>query len=149
MSDITIDDALRKLRGITGKIAQKGEEIMKEEVPVGRTGNLKNSVISITHGDEVEVYPSPVLAKYAKYVQYGRGPLVPHRTARNARTGRYKSGNQRFLKWEEYNGSQTSIHHGGSGTVFALYAGPAAANDFEGRTSKRLRAIVDALWAAL
>lgn len=149
MSESTIDDEIRKLRGITKAIEQKGVEIMKEEVPVGRTGNLKNSVIAYSYGDKVEVRVSTVQAKYAPYVLNGRGPLVPHRTARSHSTGRFKSGNQRFLKWEEYNGSQSSVHHGGSGTVFARYAGPAPANDFESRSKRRLDAVIGAIWAAL
>lgn len=146
MSEITIDDCIRKLNGLSVQIAMKGEEIMKSEVPVGKTGHLKESVTSTVYGDKVEIFPT---VPYANYVEYGRGPIVPHKQRRNFKTGRFMSGTKSFLKWEEYNGSQTSIHHGGSGTVFARYAGPAEANDFEGRTKRRLEALIDAIWASV
>ena len=147
MSDLTIDGTIRKLMGFPGAIAKRGEEIMKLEVPVGRTGNLKKSVTSTVHGNTIEVFPT---IWYAGIVKEGRGPISPGKGQRRNAKGQFQSGKARMLRWHDYNGSQTSIHHGTDGAiVFASHAGGTKGNDYEYNTSQKLRAEFPGIWASV
>lgn len=144
----TCEVVIEKLTKFPDAIAAKGVDIMREEVPVGRTGGLKESVTSEVNGDTVRVFPT---AFYAKYVQNGRGEVRPNsrRRLRDKKTGRFKKGKP-FLRWIEYSGSQTSIHvPGGSGVVFAHSSRATRPNHVKERTRDRLEAYIDDIWASL
>lgn len=110
---MTINEALLKLQNLPQRIADEGVDLMKQEVPYDK-GDLEKSI-------HAEVSTSSVFIgtdiHYAKYVQFGRGPVYPVQ--------------KKVLHWE-----------GKYGDVFAMRAGPAKANDFVGRTARRLRAYI-------
>lgn len=128
---MTIDECIKRIDGFVDRVADRGVEIMKEEVPVGRTGALKASVNKESTGQYSRSVGSS--NDHAGYVQYGRGAVTP-KTAK-------------ALAWTEYSGTQTSIHHGTPGAfVFSKYSSPAPPNDFCGRTANKLRGEVKSLW---
>lgn len=110
---MTINEALLKLQNLPQRIADEGEQMMKDEVPI-RTGELHDSIHSEVSTSSVFIGTSK---HYAKYVEFGRGPVYPVQ--------------KKVLHWEDKYGD-----------VFAMRAGPAKANDFVGRTARRLRAYI-------
>ena len=126
MADTSI--SLEELIGYLGKFqettTQQCLKMLQEEIPVGLTGKmLENTKIlsmtkehSVIGVDEREV-------PYAQIVLNGRDEIyTPY-----------------VRSWWDYDGEQTSIHHGTPNVlVHSRYSGPADGNDFIGRTIEKI-----------
>lgn len=73
---MTFDECIARIEAYPGKIAKRGIEVMKDEVPVGKTGQLKASVTATASPQLVYIYASTF---YAGFVRYGRGVVKPVR----------------------------------------------------------------------
>lgn len=71
---MTFDECLARIEAFPGKIAKRGEEILREEVPVGKTGKLKDNVTSTASPSFVHIYTQTF---YAGFVRFGRGEVKP------------------------------------------------------------------------
>lgn len=126
MADYSVEEAMARIEALPDKVAKRGVEIMKVEVPIGMTGNMKANVRAESTGKWTREVGSRV--DYAKYVIYGRGPV-------------HASGFNHGLRWMGYEGRQTSVHHGDAGVLYARRtAGPAPENDYLTRTASALNA---------
>ena len=115
---------IQKIETYPDRLADEGVKIMKEEVPVGKTGELKGSINS----EPVDTWTRSVGSSvfHAKCARYGRGPVSPVR--------------KKALSWEDYSGTQTSVHHGVPGQIIITkHAAAAPPNEFTIRTATRLK----------
>lgn len=124
----TIPDIILKLNKLKD-LHERGVEIMKEEVPVGPTSRLRDSIHSEQIGeDEWAIIADPVSDDgyhYARAVNDGRRAIF--------------AKNYKYLKWEGYAGSQTTVHSPDPGVVYrAAVVNGAPANNFRSRTLGRL-----------
>lgn len=129
MSDI--DNMIQRIETFVDRLADEGVKIMQEEVPVGRTGSLKASV----NWEVVDTWTNDIGSSiaHAHFARYGRGPVNPVE--------------KKWLVWEDYDGEQTSVHHGTPGQViFAKHAKSAPPNNFTHRTATRLRSKASSLF---
>lgn len=115
MADMTLIQAIAFLEGLPKKIGTKGVEVMKEEFnhkdrPYA-TGATEKSFHYEIAGDIIFIGSD---TPGAKWVQKGRGAVRP------------KSAN--WLHWKSPTGSD----------VFAKYSRPVKADDYIGRTARRL-----------
>lgn len=110
---MTVAECITKLEGLVPRIAEQGAVIMREEVPV-RTGALKASISATPQGTESYFVGTSI--EYAKYVEHGRGPVVPKKA--------------RVLHW--FDGKD----------IFAKSVVGVPKNDFVGRTISRLRSYI-------
>ena len=123
-----IQDIILKLNKLRD-LHERGVEIMKEEVPVGPTGNLRDSIHYEHTGEDAWVIIADPVSKdgfhYARAVNDGRTAVF----AQNAR----------WLQWEGYAGSQTTIHSPDPGKYYRSESvNGARANNFRARTLGRL-----------
>lgn len=129
MSDI--DNMIQRIETFVDRLADEGVKIMQEQVPVGRTGALKASV----NWEVVDTWTNDIGSSiaHAHFARYGRGPV----TATNAP----------LLVWEDYNGEQTSVHHGVPGKIMSKKkVKKAPPNNFTHRTATRLRSKASSLF---
>lgn len=126
MAVFGVREAIARIEALPDKVADKGVDVMRIEVPVGPTGALKMSVSKEYAGKWVRmVLPH---THYTVYIHNGRGPVLPRKG--------------KGLSWMGYAGSQTSIHSDDSGMFYLrIYAGPAAPNKFCDRTAKTLNSM--------
>lgn len=87
MASITIDQAIKGILGLGGRVANRAVEIMKEEASVRdvprsdgktsavRTGKLVKS-IKYTHRVFSREYAIGPHVDYAEYFRFGRGPIT-------------------------------------------------------------------------
>ena len=115
---------INRIETYADRLADEGVEIMKIECPVGLTGGLKSSIHKSGNGEWERTVGTDLL--YARAVTHGRKAVYPK--------GNY------YLKWIEYSGSQSSIHHGWStGLVKAKHSSATSPNPFDTRTALKLR----------
>lgn len=115
---MTTEELIKWLQNYEHETVQRCKEIMEEEVPLGVTHQLKNSVRTVVVGNHT--YEIGAYKEYASYVNFGRGPVVPK--------------TKKSLHWFDPN----------LGEVFTKRAGPSKPNDFKSRTLKRWIAYLDA-----
>ena len=115
---MSIDELVAWMNEFEHKNVQAGRDIMREEVPQGRTRGLQNSIVIEAHGGGV--YWIGTHKEYAPYVQNGRGDVYPR--------------DKKWLHWVD------PAH----GSVFTKHAGPAPAQDFITPTVNRLIAYINA-----
>ena len=111
------------------RIADRCADILREEVPIGPTRRLRDSITVQQLSQDTWVVTAAPVAKdgyhYARTVNDGRGPV----TVKNAK----------WLTFDGYAGGQTSIHSPDPDVAYRLKkVGPAAGNDFRQRTIDRL-----------
>lgn len=113
MATFTISEALSKLEGFGERVANEAAQVMKDEIVRNAkegTGKLAASV-NVKRLDESSWSVGTDLY-YAKYVNDGRGPVVPKKA--------------KALRWYSPRLSGNA--------VFSQYAGPAEGIDFTGKT---------------
>lgn len=116
---------INRIETYVDRLADEGEVIMKEECPVGATGELKGSIHKDGTGNWDRTVGPHVY--YAKWARYGRGPVKP-------------KGNGYMLRWEEYHGRQSSIHQpGADGYRKAWELPPTRENPFTVETATKLK----------
>lgn len=71
---MTIDECIQRIEQFPNKIAKRGEDIMRQEVPVGKTGKLRANVTSTASPSFVHIYTQTF---YAGFVRFGRGEVRP------------------------------------------------------------------------
>lgn len=117
MATFTISEALSKLEGFGKKVADEAEQIMKDEIVRNTkegTGKLAASVDVKPLGGSAWSVGTNLY--YAKYVNDGRGPVVPKKA--------------KALRWYSPRLSGNA--------VFSQKAGPAEGIDFTGKTKQAL-----------
>lgn len=116
MADLTIMQAIAKIKGFPERVAKGSEAAMRAEFAKHNdTGKTASTLYTEIEGETIFV-GFPESSKGAYYVQNGRGAVTPKRA--------------RVLHW---NTPKT-------GEVFAMYARPYKGDDFIGRTIKAIRA---------
>lgn len=121
---MTLAGALKRLREFGPKTAQKIHKVMQNEVPIGKTGDLKSSLywkqISFdTFFIGTDMY-------YAKWVENGRGPVRPV--------------SAKALFYFDYKGGHKSVHKWGTDGlgVMTKRVGPSKKNPFVDRTKQKV-----------
>lgn len=132
--------ALEELIGDLGKFREKTTEqclqMLREEIPIGLTGNMiEHTKVLNTWADETVIGVDPFEVPYVQYVRDGRGPVYP-----NQERSRRNPKHAHSLRWVEYDGGGTSIHHSDNPgeIVYRMRSGPTKANDFIGRTVQKI-----------
>ena len=127
MASITIDQAIKGILGLGGRVANRAVEIMKEEAAVRDDGSpVQHKVdgklgvprlvdsIRYEHRAFSREYAIGPHVPHAEFFRYGRGPVTPK--------------SKKWLHWIEPGGAD----------VFKKYVGPARPNHFIERTKERL-----------
>lgn len=113
---VTLDNFEEYLQYRLRQFADKGAEIMSQEVPK-RSGDLSKAIKVDPEGNGYMIWANK---PYAYYVEYGRGEVRPK--------------NKPVLHWVD-----------GGKDVWAMRSSPTKPNDFVGRTVTRLRAVINAV----
>lgn len=129
-----IDKVIQKLRKLQDDLPKEAQDILKAEIPVGRTGALRRSARLVHEGPDkwalvVGGTPGTTDEKgedYTKYVLYGRGEITPK--------------NKKSLMYIDYTGSQTSHHNWGDDGffVYGKRFGPSVGNPFMERAARKI-----------
>lgn len=123
MADYTLRQALDRLETLGSRIATTIYTVMKDETPVGPTGELEKSIYWKQTGSEEWFIGTDMY--YAKWVENGRGPV----------RAKYAP----FLKYIDYYGGKKSIHFGTKGAFIKKKAvNRADPNPFVDRTKQRI-----------
>lgn len=126
MATYTITEVMARLRGLPEKIANRGVEIMKEEVPygLGIDGHLRDTITAKKMADNTYTISTHKythgyygIREVGAIVRNGRKPLEPR-----------DDHGFTWLRWE----NPIGVEH------FAKKVGPADPNDFVKRTQERL-----------
>lgn len=117
MADLTIMQAIAKIKGFPERVAKGSEAAMRAEFAKHNdTGYTASTLYSEMEGDTIFVgYPVSEEHPGAYYVQHGRGAARPK--------------DARMLHW---NTPKT-------GEVFTMYARPYKGDDYIGRTIRAIR----------
>lgn len=135
-TSITLEDLIGKLGKFQEKTTNQCLDILRDEVPIGLTQNLyrNTKILSMSPGESiigVDVSEVP----YVEYVLNGRGEVYPNK-GRSKRNPKHAH----TLRWEDYDGQGSSIHHGKPNVVYyRMKAGPAQANNFIERAAQQIR----------
>lgn len=127
MAHITLEELIGKLGKFQETTTNQCLDMLKEEIPIGLTHNMYDNTEILAMGKEYSVIGvNEAKVPYTQAVLNGRGPV--------------RAKNTKALMWEDYDGQQTSIHHGTPGIiVFSKYAGPTEPNDFISRTVEKIQ----------
>lgn len=126
MAHITLEELIGHLGRFQEVTTNQALEMLREEIPIGLTGNMyaNTEILDMGKGYSI-IGVNEAKVPYAQAVLKGRGPVTPKK--------------RRALKWEDYNGQQTSIHHGTPGEiVWSKYSGPTEPNDFISRAQQKI-----------